>query len=107
MLFRILKKEQCRRFLDKMAEDTEIIAPKQIGVDTKNHPIYQYLPVRSCDEIAFDYDTTAYSAKTYFIPFNERLSTYHFGDDDWKSLYITMIGSVVRTRVNIAGVPSR
>jgi gluconolactonase len=30
-----------------------------------------------------------------------------FGDDDWKSLYITNIGSVVRTRVNIAGVPSR
>jgi gluconolactonase len=30
-----------------------------------------------------------------------------FGDDDWKSLYITMIGSVVRTRINIAGVPSR
>jgi gluconolactonase len=30
-----------------------------------------------------------------------------FGDDDWKSLYITMIGSVTRTRVNIAGVPSR
>jgi gluconolactonase len=30
-----------------------------------------------------------------------------FGDDDWKSLYITNIGSVTRTRVNIAGVPSR
>jgi gluconolactonase len=30
-----------------------------------------------------------------------------FGDDDWKSLYITNIGSVVRTRVNIVGVPSR
>ena len=30
-----------------------------------------------------------------------------FGDDDWKTLYITNIGSVVRTRVNIAGVPSR
>jgi sugar lactone lactonase YvrE len=30
-----------------------------------------------------------------------------FGDDDWKSLYITMIGSVVRTRVAVAGVPSR
>jgi gluconolactonase len=30
-----------------------------------------------------------------------------FGDDDWKTLYITMIGSVTRTRVNIAGVPSR
>jgi gluconolactonase len=30
-----------------------------------------------------------------------------WGDDDWKSMYITMIGSVVRTRLAIAGVPSR
>jgi gluconolactonase len=30
-----------------------------------------------------------------------------WGDDDWCSLYITMIGSVVRTRLKIAGVPSR
>jgi gluconolactonase len=29
-----------------------------------------------------------------------------FGDEDWKSLYITMIGSVVRTRLNTPGVPS-
>jgi gluconolactonase len=42
-----------------------------------------------------------------------RLKTPHhhstnicFGDDDWKSLYITMIGSVVRTRLNTPGVPS-
>lgn len=30
-----------------------------------------------------------------------------WGDDDWRSLYITMIGSVLRTRLNVAGVPSR
>ena len=30
-----------------------------------------------------------------------------WGDDDWRSLYITMIGSAVRTRLNVAGVPSR
>jgi gluconolactonase len=30
-----------------------------------------------------------------------------WGDDDWRSFYITMIGSVVRTRLNVAGVPSR
>jgi gluconolactonase len=30
-----------------------------------------------------------------------------WGDDDWRSLYITMIGSVVRTRLNAAGVASR
>lgn len=30
-----------------------------------------------------------------------------FGDDDWRSLYLTMIGSVLRTRVTVPGVPSR
>jgi gluconolactonase len=30
-----------------------------------------------------------------------------WGGEDWRSLYITMIGSVVRTRLGIAGVPSR
>lgn len=34
-------------------------------------------------------------------------TNFAFGDDDWKTLYITMIGSVVRARVNVAGVPSR
>jgi gluconolactonase len=29
-----------------------------------------------------------------------------FGDDDWRSLYITMIGSVTRIRLNTPGVPS-
>jgi len=30
-----------------------------------------------------------------------------FGDSDWKMLYVTMIGSVIRMRVAMAGVPSR
>jgi gluconolactonase len=30
-----------------------------------------------------------------------------WGDDDWRSLYLTMIGSVLRTRLGVAGVPSR
>jgi gluconolactonase len=30
-----------------------------------------------------------------------------FGDADWKTLYVTLIGSVIRMRVEIAGVPSR
>ena len=34
-------------------------------------------------------------------------TNFAWGDDDWRSLYITMIGSVVRTRLKIAGVPSR
>jgi len=34
-------------------------------------------------------------------------TNFAWGDDDWRSLYITNIGSVVRTRLNIPGVPSR
>ena len=34
-------------------------------------------------------------------------TNFSWGDDDWKSMYITNIGSVVRTRFNIAGIPSR
>ncbi|HXF66499.1 MAG TPA: SMP-30/gluconolactonase/LRE family protein [Burkholderiales bacterium] len=34
-------------------------------------------------------------------------TNFAWGDDDWRSLYITMIGSVIRTRLNVAGVPSR
>jgi gluconolactonase len=34
-------------------------------------------------------------------------TNFAWGDDDWKSLYITNIGSVVRIRANIAGVPGR
>ena len=38
------------------------------------------------------------SGRPAIIPTN-----FAWGDDDWKSLYITKIGSVVRTRINIAG----
>jgi gluconolactonase len=31
-------------------------------------------------------------------------TNFGFGDDDWRSLYITMIGSVTRTRLKIPGV---
>jgi gluconolactonase len=34
-------------------------------------------------------------------------TNFAWGDDDWKSLYITNIGSVVRVRANIAGIPGR
>jgi gluconolactonase len=30
-----------------------------------------------------------------------------WGDDDWRSLYITTRSSVYRTRVNVPGVPVR
>jgi gluconolactonase len=34
-------------------------------------------------------------------------TNFGWGDDDWRTLYVTMLGSVVRLRLNIPGVPSR
>jgi len=33
-------------------------------------------------------------------------TNFCFGDDDWKTLFITLMGSVVRTRLNVPGVAS-
>jgi sulfhydrogenase subunit beta (sulfur reductase) len=40
--------------------------------------------VESFDEIDLDYETTEYSAKTYFLPYEEDLSKYRFDDKDWQ-----------------------
>jgi len=83
MLFKIVEKDAFQHLVEFMLQETEIIAPQRIDTDTKDHPIYQYLPVEKTDAIALDYDTTAYSAKTYFLPFKETLSQCRFEDDDW------------------------
>ncbi len=84
MLFKILSKEQFDVLCEVILESDEIIAPKRIGTRHDGRPIHQYLPVTSRSEIDLDYQTTEYSAKTYFLPYNERLSTYRLGADDWE-----------------------
>ena len=83
MLFRILKKKEFRKLIDIMMESNEVIGPKQVSVDAKGRPIHQYLPIESFQDIDLDYETTAYSAKTYFLPYQENLSTFEFDDQDW------------------------
>ncbi len=83
MLFRIVSKEEFRKFIDHILADTEIIAPKRIDTSADGKPIHQFLPVQSFEEIDLDYEITGCSAKTYFLPYRENLSTYNFNDDDW------------------------
>jgi formate hydrogenlyase subunit 6/NADH:ubiquinone oxidoreductase subunit I len=84
MLFKILTKEHFEDLFAIILESNEIIGPKRIGTTKAGKPIHQYLPVESFSEIDLDYETTEYSAKTYFLPFNENLSTFEFSDDDWE-----------------------
>jgi sulfhydrogenase subunit beta (sulfur reductase) len=84
MLFRTLSKKQFRALVEILLRENEIIAPKQVAVASRGKPIHQYLPVSTFEEIDLGYETTEYSAKTYFLPYQENLSTYEFGEDGWK-----------------------
>jgi len=83
MLFRVLDKTEFRKLVDIMLESNEVIGPKRVSADKNGRPIHQYLPIGGFREIDLDYETTEYSAKTYFLPFRENLSTFHFDDNDW------------------------
>jgi sulfhydrogenase subunit beta (sulfur reductase) len=83
MLFKILDKPEFKKLVEIILASNEVIGPKKVATDRNGKPIYHYLPVLSFEEIALDYDTTEYSAKTYFLPFKEDLSRYKFEEGDW------------------------
>ncbi len=84
MLFKTLDKGEFQALVGILFDSHEVIGPKQVGIDKDGKPIHHYLPVRSADEIDLEYETTAYSAKGYFLPFKETLSEYDFDDEGWR-----------------------
>ena len=84
MLFAILPKDEFRRLVAWIGRRDEVIAPQQVATSRHGAPIHQYLPVEDFETIALDYEKTEYSAKTYFLPYQETLSTYDFdGEGAW------------------------
>ncbi|RJQ54573.1 MAG: hydrogenase [Actinobacteria bacterium] len=84
MLFRTLGKQELERLVGMMMDAHEVVAPKKVGTSVEGKDLHQYLPVQSFDEIDLDYETTTHSAKTYFLPYKENLSTYEFEDGKWE-----------------------
>src|SRR3974377_1989153 len=84
MLFKILDKNEFHRLVDIFLESNEVIGPKKIDTEKDGKPIHQYLPIKSFAELDLDYETTEFSAKTYFLPYKENLSPFQFSKDDWK-----------------------
>ncbi|MFH2008189.1 MAG: 4Fe-4S dicluster domain-containing protein [bacterium] len=84
MLFKIVAKEAFKTLVEIVLETDEIIAPKQVGTSAAGKPIHQFLPIARFEEMDLSYETTELSAKTYFLPYKETLSTYSFDDEDWE-----------------------
>jgi len=84
MLFKTLAKSEFKKLVEIILEKNEVVGPKQVATRLDGKPIYQYLPVQKFDEIRLDYDKTEYSAKTYFLPYKENLSSFRFDNGDWE-----------------------
>ncbi|MDK9700251.1 MAG: hypothetical protein OEM52_08920 [bacterium] len=83
MLFRIVTKTAFKQFVNYLLESTEVVAPKLVGTNAKGKSIHQFLPVENYDEIDFTYEKCEFSAKTYFLPYKMKLSTFKLEENDW------------------------
>lgn len=83
MLFRVINKIDFEKLVGILLESNEVVAPKKVAVDRNGKPIHQYLPVENFIDMDLSYETTSHSAKTYFLPYKENLSTYRFEENDW------------------------
>lgn len=84
MLFRIVSKSAFKKFVESLLESTEVVAPKKIGNKANGDPIHQFMPVQRYDEIDLGHAKCEFSAKTYFLPYKTKLSTFKLDDNDWQ-----------------------
>ncbi|MEI6846458.1 MAG: 4Fe-4S dicluster domain-containing protein [Chlorobiaceae bacterium] len=84
MIYKVISKKEFKRFINALVQNNSSFGPKRVDTDTHGEAIYQFLPVTSADDIAFDYSKTTSSAKHFFLPFREELSHFHFHDGDWE-----------------------
>jgi NAD-dependent dihydropyrimidine dehydrogenase PreA subunit len=84
MLFRTVTHAGFKSLVENLMTSNEVVGPKRVGTSAKGKAIHQFLPVTAFDELDFGYATTEFSAKTYFLPFKENLSTFRFAGGDWE-----------------------
>jgi ferredoxin len=83
MIYKILPKAEFRKFVEILIASTEVIGPKRVDTRVDGSPIHHYRPVSSFEEIDLDYEYSEASAKTYFLPYKEPLSSFKITENDW------------------------
>ncbi|MEI8032009.1 MAG: 4Fe-4S dicluster domain-containing protein [Chlorobiaceae bacterium] len=84
MIYKVISKGEFRKFIDALVRNNTSFGPKRVDTDTHGEPVYQFQPVSSVEEIAFDYSATKSSAKHFFLPFREELSRFEIHDGEWE-----------------------
>lgn len=84
MIFKVLQKEELKKFFDRMAADNTIVGPVQTGADFNGRPLYAFEQVSEFDNMRLDFTTTKLSAKPYFLPFREDLASFRIEGKEWQ-----------------------
>ncbi len=84
MIFRTVAKENFRSLIEQLLASNQVIGPRRVGTRRNGKPSYQFLPIERFEDMELGYEKSEFSAKTYFLPFREDLSSTRFGDDDWE-----------------------
>jgi len=83
MIYKVISKPEFRAFIDAITRNNNSYGPQQVDTGSNGKPIYQFMPVKSADEIDFDYTVTHSSAKHFFLPYRDELSRFKFKDGNW------------------------
>jgi len=84
MIYKIIKKDEFKKFISGLISENETFGPKEVERRQDGKAVYQFKEVNSFDEMDLDYTVTYSSLKNFFLPFREELSRFNFSDDDWK-----------------------
>lgn len=77
MANKIVKKDQIKNLLNKVAQSSQLIAPiKSDGITT-------FRPVSSAEAVVVDYQNGVIPPKDFFFPQSEKMFTYNINDPTW------------------------
>jgi sulfhydrogenase subunit beta (sulfur reductase) len=84
MIFKVLHKEELKKFFDRTAADNTVVGPVQTGSDHTGRPIYAFDQVSDFEKLRLDFTSTKLSAKRYFLPFREDLASFRIEGKEWQ-----------------------
>ena len=83
MIFRVIDKEELKKFFDVLAARNAIVGPVKTGTDRSGKPLYVFEQVSDFHTLQLDYTSTKLPAKRYFLPFREELASFRIDGNDW------------------------
>ncbi len=83
MIFKVFAKEELASLYEVLAVNI-IVGPTRKGLNRDGKPLYDFDVVYGFDELIFDYTATIHSAKRFFLPHEELLSSFSVGPASWE-----------------------